>query len=517
MPSIAEAYRAGDRAVTACLGGPAQAIWTRKLPEYSWAPGVAGAVIAYNARLGITRAIRGDEPVIVTGQQPGIFTGPLYTIYKAITCIGLARQLSEQHGRTILPVFWVGSEDHDFDEASVVHALTKNHRAQELRYTPEANVDALPMHAVPIEPQLHELVETLAHIVPGSEFTDEITTLLHDTLDAADSLADWCARLLARLFRDTPLVLFAPHLPEARAASREVIRQAIEHPLETTRLVNAGGQLLERCGYAAQVVKAPEECAFFLLWEGRRRKVVFQDEHFALPEEDVQLSGDELRTLLEDAPERFSPNVALRCIVQQALFPTMAYVAGPGETAYWAQLKALFAWYGQPMPVVYPRTHARISTIKVNRLRKELGVDDGLLQEDPARVVAHTLRAVQKSPAIEVIDQYREFMAAAAKSLSEDLQTTARPETRQSAEKLDAYLAHLLEKLARREARADERHVAAVRERVLRVCNTLAPDRKPQERVYTVFSFLFQQGPELIPRLLDSLDIRDFAMQEIEL
>lgn len=517
MASLADAYIAGNPEAAACLGGPPEAVWSRAPLDRPWAGGVAQAVRAYNAQLGNVRAVAGDEPVIVTGQQPGIFTGPLYTIYKAITCIGLARQLSEVHGRRVVPIFWVGSEDHDFEEARTVFALTKDHAPRELTYAPAAEVAGRPMHAVPVEPQLHQLADAMARAVPGSEFTPAITAMLHETLDEADSLADWCARLLARLFRETPLVLFAPHLHEARCAAVDVMRQAIEQPRETTRILNDGGLRVEQLGYPAQIVKAPEECAFFLVRNGRRRKVIHDGDDFLLPEENARMTTAELHALLDRDPECFSPNVALRCIVQQALFPTLAYVAGPGEMAYWAQMKDVFAWYRQPMPVVYPRTRARISSIKVNRLRAELGIGGDDLYRAPEELVAHALRAVNKSPALEVIGQYGDFFAAAAAAMAEALDTTARRETAQAARKLGESLANSLDLLARREALADEAHVAAVRARVARVCATLAPDRKPQERVYTVFSYLFQQGPGLLPRLIDTLDIRDFTMQEVEL
>jgi bacillithiol biosynthesis cysteine-adding enzyme BshC len=518
MANLADAYIAGNPEVVACLGGPPEAVWSRALLTRPWADGLAQAVHAYNAQLGNECPVTGDEPVVVTGQQPGIFTGPLYTVYKAITCIGLARQLSELHNRTVLPVFWVGSEDHDFEEARTVCALTKDHAPLELSYDPEAEVVDMPMHAVPVEPQLHVLADAMARAVPGSEFTPAITAMLHETLDEADSLADWCARLLARLFHETPLVLFAPHLHEARRAAVEVMRQAIEHPRQTTHLLNDGGLRVEQLGYPAQIVKAPEECAFFLMRHGRRRKVIHDGGNFLLPgEENARLTAGELLELLDREPESFSPNVALRCIVQQALFPTLAYVAGPGEMAYWAQMKDVFTWYRQPMPVVYPRARACISTIKVNRLRAELGINRDNLYHSPEELVGHALRDVNKSPALEVIGQYQEFFAAAAAAMAEALDTTARHETAQAARKFSDSLSNSLNDLARREALADETHAAAVRARVARVCATLAPQRKPQERVYTVFSFLFQHGPALLPRLMDTLDIRDFTMQEIEL
>lgn len=516
MSALADAYLAGEPAVLDFYAGPPRAALDRAPRPGPWAEGLPEALRSYNERLGLTPRFRGDEAVVVTGQQPGLFTGPLYTVYKAITAIQLARELETRHGTPVVPVFWLGSDDHDFEEARAVWALSRDHEPREYRYEPGQDVAGMPMYRVPAGPELHALVDGLAGAVPGSEFTEEIAAFLHASLEGAESFADWTARLLARLFRDTPLVLFAPHLQAAREAARPVMAAALADPDAPSRLLNETGAKLEALGYPAQVVKAGNECAFFLEMGGRRRKVLHDGGEFYLPEEDLRCTGDALREMLDTAPGRFSPNVALRCIVQQALFPAAAYVAGPGEIAYWAQLKPLFEHFGQPMPIVYPRARAVISNIKVNKLRAKLGLTLDEIDADPETLLTHALRQTVRHPALDAIDAGRGPLLDAARALADALEAADAPPGGRPV-RLVSGIERELDKLERAIVRQDEARVEATRKQVQRVRATLAPLRKPQERVYTVFSFLFQQGWELIPRLSAAIDPEHFGLHEVEL
>ena len=481
-----------------------------------WAPQLAEALEEYQACLGNAPAFAGNEAVIITGQQPGLFTGPLYTIYKAVTAVILARKLSEQTGRPCLPVFWCGSEDHDFEEAQSAHFLTKSDEPLTLTYEPTATVDDTPMYHVPVEASLHGLIDRAAAETRGSEFRQEVAATLHEALDAADSLSDWCARLLARLFRNTPLVIFSPHLPAARAAAAPIIEQEILDPLASTRLLNETGDRLAAMGFPKQVAKDPDACSFFLEVDAKRRRVLFSGNRFELPDTGASFTADELLALLDSSPEQFSPNVALRCIVQQHLFPTTAYVAGPGELAYWAQLKPLFERFQLAMPVVYPRARCTLTSTKLNKLRARLGLDLDDLAAPFDELLEVVLRHTTTSPALAHVQAHRPRIEDAVQALQKDL-AKARPAWADMAEGIRQKLASELDRLERAIVHGDKARIEATRSQVLRLSHALAPWRKPQERVYTVFSFLFEQGWDLIPRLIESLDVGSFTMNEIEL
>lgn len=481
----------------------------------AWDTGLVESLRAYQKRLGHTVSFDGTEAVVVTGQQPAIFTGPLYTVYKAITALKLADAIESRQGTPCVPVFWVGSEDHDFDEACSAHVLDRNHRKASFTYAPEASVEGLPMSRVPVEPSLHEMVDEMAGLVAGGG-DGTIAELLHDTLNEAASLSDWSARLLARLFEGTRLVFFTPDLPEARQAGRAVLEREIRTPLVSTGLLNAAALQLERLDFAPQLVKGAKECNFFLEFDALRRKVLFEKGRFQIPEEEASFSEKELLALLDGSPERFSPNVALRCVVQQRLFPVAAYVAGPGELAYWAQLKPVFEHFELPMPIVYPRARCALTTIKLNKLLAKLKLSAGDLDAPGEVLREKALRATSKNPAIMYVEEKRADFEKLLREFTTGLEALD-PTAASMASGIDREVSSGLDRIERAIlGEATAKNEAALKQ-LGRLCESLMPGRKPQERVYTIFSYLFEHGLGLVPRLTEAIDPECFEMQEIEL
>ncbi|HOZ49446.1 MAG TPA: bacillithiol biosynthesis cysteine-adding enzyme BshC [Candidatus Hydrogenedentes bacterium] len=516
MLDVFEDYCAGALALGPLFaGGPRGALEVRPRAA-SWPEGLAEALVRYNASLGKSVTLRGDEAVVVTGQQPGVLTGPLYTIYKAITAIRLAHAIEKRHGVPCVPVFWVAGDDHDFAEARATWILTRDYRPWPFVYEPEAAVEGRPMRRVPLAASLHGLVDEAARQARGSELSREVRTFLHDSLSDSATIEAWFARVMARLFGNTPLVLFAPHIPEARYAARAVIQREIVDPLVTTRRVNAGGAALTQLGYAPQIVKGDDECGFFLEMGERRRKVLYDGRRYVIPEESMTCSVDEMLAFLDSAPERFSPNVALRCVVQQALFPAVAYVAGPGEVAYWAQLKPLFGDFGFDMPFVYPRARGVLTPTKIAKLLDKFSLQTRDLDEGREAVVRHALRAIVRNPAREALERRRPEVEGAVEALARDLADTSAPAA-EMADRLIQRVRDGLDRIEQSTLEADAVQADAVTEQVRRVCDALAPFGKPQERVYTVFSFLFEHGFSLIGRLAEELDVESFQGNEVVL
>lgn len=469
-----------------------------------------------NRAIGCQAEIPDEAVFIVTGQQPGLFTGPLYSVYKAATAVILARRVEARHGMRCVPVFWVGSDDHDFEEARGIGFLSKDHEPRVLRYEPTMDVSGLPMSAVPLDETLHGLVDCIANEAPGFEFRELITGILKDTLNTSQSFAEWSTRLMAWLFRDSELVFFWPGMAAARRLSVPLLEQEIREPLEATALLNDAGARLESLGYTPQIVKSDRECNFFLFDEGKRRKVVHQDGAFVLPETERRFESDEMLAYLRECPEHFSPNVVLRCMVQQHLFAPCAYVAGPGEIAYWAQLRPCFDHFGQTMPLVYPRARCTLTSIKLNKLKRKLGLELEDLSSPPERTLERALVNTVTNPSLNAIRTNRGKVEEALAGLRVSIPQSDGP-TRSMVDRLHHQLMHELDRLERAVLMRDETQKAAVTKQVTRLYDALMPWRKPQERVYTVFSYLFEHGPELISRFLDELDVTSFKMNEVEL
>ncbi len=486
------------------------------IPAREWAPSLAQAIRQYQGRIGASSAFRGDEAVIATGQQPGLLTGPLYTIYKAITAIRLARELTALRNMPCVPVFWLATDDHDFEEARTARVLNKNGQPLVLTYAPETDVRGLPLHRVPVESSLHAIIDRAASETRGSEFRQEIAAFLHESLDASDSFADWTARIMARLFEGSGLVFFAAHLPEARRAAAPIMERALQEPLAVARLANEAARELEALGYEPQVRKHDHECAFFIETEGKRQKVVFAENRFHVGSPPKAHTREAMAAFLRAEPECFSPNALWRPIVQQHLFPVVAYVGGPGEIAYWAQLKPVFTFAELPMPAVYPRAQALLITEKLSALRKICHVSLHDLMGPPDALMEKALRASAESDAIRRMRAHRKRIEEALRGFAQDMGSSDR-HAAELAEKFRQTALSRLDRLERALLTTDKARVATVRARLERLGNALAPERKPQERAYCVASFLFEYGWELVPRLIETLDIESFHMNEVEL
>lgn len=509
-------YISGSPDLLEFYTAPPDALLDRAPQARDWDLSLVDAMRAYQDRIGNAATFEGNEAVIITGQQPAMFTGPLYCVYKAATTIRLAQRLEELYNVSVVPVYWIGSEDHDFDEARSAHFLTKSHRSHSFRYAPDGPVDGLPMYRVPLNGSVHEAIDEIAAETAGSEYREEVRAFLHASLDASDSLGDWTARLLARLFRDTPLVFFTPNLPEARALARPIMQTEIDDPLATTALLNETGTKLEALGFPPQVMKNQDECGFFLEVDGRRRKVTYDKGRFTLPDEERMFTREALLAMLQSEPERFSPNVSTRCVVQQCLFPVAAYVAGPGELAYWGQLKPIFARHKQPMPIVYPRARAELTTLKLAKIRRKLGLESTDLSLPEHELAEIVMRSTSTDPAYAICQDRRGKVEAAMADLADGLDAKNKI-AGDMARSIAGDIARRLDRLESTILRESESQNGAVRERLSRLLTCLAPDRRPQERYYSIFSFVFEHGWDLVPRIIRELDIESFAMNEVEL
>jgi len=297
-----------------------------------------------------------------------------------------------------------------------------------------------------------------------------------------------------------------------RAASAPVIEREISDPLWSSARVNEAGARLNALGYETQLVKGQGDCGFFLEVEGKRCKVVYDQGAFALPALGWRYSAGEMQSRLTTEPERFSPNAALRAVVQQRLFPVAAYVGGPGEIAYWGQFKPLFDDIGASMPIAYPRAQVRLTTSKLNKLLARWALTPDDFAAPIEQIEEKAIATAAAGPALGALERCRSEMEKSISALERTLSSVKAPPL-----SLGERVFAELDKARRALERADSARVETIRQNVARLANTFAPSRKPQERVYTVFSFLFEHGWDLVPRIIREIDIDSFTTTEIEL
>ena len=518
MNTLYDDYIKGDQKAAGFFSKMPKDLFAEAWEGGGWAAGLPETLNQTQDKLGVEKDyVTGEELVVATGQQPGLFTGPLYTIYKAITSINLTNRFRAA-GVSCVPVFWVAGDDHDFEESRVAHFVTKRHDLLSLTYAPEhLDVEGMPMYRVPLDAQVHGFIDAVATQCRGAEQAQEIQEFLHNSLKESDSLADWFAMIMARLFQDTPLHIFLPWERAARIAALPVLAREIKHPLVSTQLLQQQGEALKSSGYTPLIQRADNACNFFVEREGRRRSVHYEEKRYHIAETHETFTIEAMLDMLHDFPELFSPNVALRPIVQQQLLPVTAYVAGPGEIAYWAQLKPLFNYFDKTMPVVYPRARCVLNTIKTSQLLRQYDLDSLAVMKNED-LLARTLRMAASNPALESFSRCRPGLVELLDEMRQGISSSSRlPEVASAAEKFERDVLAGLEKLERRLLHADKEKRQTLETRLERLRTLIAPMNKPQERVLSVFSFLFEQGWPLIDRMIGELELDSYELQEMEL
>ena len=448
---------------------------------------------------------------VVTGQQLGLFGGPLYTVYKAATAVQLARRMAEETGRPVVPVFWMAGEDHDFEEVRATVVLS-GHDPVRIALPPDAA--RTPVGRRVLGPDAAEAVDALEAALHPSAFTPALLAAVRAAYRPGRTMRDAFADLMRYLFAGSGLILLSSDDARLKRIAAPVFRQEIERPADTFERLTAASTALEAAGFRRQVTPLPG--TLFLMEPEGRFTLDPEDGGFALRGLDRRYSRADLLALLDAEPERFSPNVVLRPIVEDRLLPTAAYVAGPGETAYFAQLRGVYETFGVPMPVVYPRASVTLVERTVQRVldRYELAVPD--LDAD--------IEALHRRLALDRSEHDIEAaFGDAARRLHEAIDALkpvavgVEPTLEKSAEATRAALRNALGKLEKRVVRAAKRNHEDVRARLDKAQAGLYPTGRPQERILSALYFVNKYGPALIPQWLSELDLDTTEHQMIAL
>jgi bacillithiol biosynthesis cysteine-adding enzyme BshC len=279
----------------------------------------------------------------------------------------------------------------------------------------------------------------------------------------------------------------------------------IRSPGVTTRLIDEASGRLAALGYGSQVEKKQNEAHFFLYVNGKRRKVLFERGRYYLPEENSSLGPSEMEHICESEPGRFSPNVVLRPVVQSAILPTVDYVAGPGEVAYWAQLRAVFDQFGVLMPRVVPRPHAVLVTPRCAKLLARHNVDAAdVVARGEVPSVGGSATSGSSSHEHALVETCAQISSQLERYVSEMEALDA--SLGKSAAKLQDKVGYELDKLNRKVRAAREERAEQAQGEMEELLANLLPSGKGQERVLNVFPYLMESGWTLVPRLIHTVD-----------
>ncbi|HET7322463.1 MAG TPA: bacillithiol biosynthesis cysteine-adding enzyme BshC [Longimicrobiaceae bacterium] len=454
------------------------------------------------ARERLHRFVEEGGAVVTTGQQAGFLTGPLYTVYKALTAARLADHLQERLGVIVVPVFWTASEDHDWEEANHADLLVPRHGVQRVRL-PGSPTLPRPMSETYLSQDVRNVLDSISQLIGSEPYADECMKLVRAAYSPGESVAGAFSELLGELLAPFDVCLTDAADPVLKRASVPVLRRALTDAHAQEAILAGRTKEIEEAGYGAQVAVLPGATNVFYEGDAGRERLYRRGDHFVGNDSGTRLTPEELEEVLEHDPKLLSPNVFLRPVVESAVFPTLAYVAGPGEASYFAQLGPLFPEFGMQAPVIFPRGSATLVEPAVARLAERLGMGAADLA-GPWHEVRHATARRAVAPELQ------EALARLSRAVA-DGYAAAMAQAGAVDPELPLALASLRNEALANVGEAEQsvvRHVkrreALLLEQVARLRANLRPEGELQERVLNVLPFLARHGGGLLQAAADA-------------
>jgi len=440
---------------------------------------------------------------VVTGQQTGFLGGPAFNMYKALTAIRLAQILTEADYLAV-PVFWLATDDSDFEEVHSTSFFGEDDELFTVGYQDVENDRSRMAGTVSLE-NVEECLEHLQSRGPKGEFKAEILDMLRETYHPAKNFGEGLGSWLSRLFEPYGLVLFDALTPGYKRNLKSLFQVAISQRSQIVEALTRRADLLREKGFSPQVKVSDSESLIFWKEGERRYKLEYGGKGGYERKTDlsVKLSGEELLKALDD--EHLAPNVLLRPILQDHLFPTVAYVGGPSEVAYFSQIGAISQFWGQEM-TVFPRVGVTVVDRKSQRLLKKYGIKASDLLQLTSEEVSHKiLQGSDSGQILERLKGVRSNIKAQLNSLQEELQK-ADPTVAEMLVGTEKKMVYQIEKLEKRFVSNHLTRAENLGQHLDYLYSRLYPKGKLQERVVNFNQFLSEEGTPLVERLMEAVN-----------
>jgi bacillithiol biosynthesis cysteine-adding enzyme BshC len=475
------------------------------------------------ARLGSPKA-----RVVIAGQQPGILGGPLYSVFKALGAIRLARDLARRRpDLDFVPVFWSASDDDDFDEVRRVFWPGVEGELEEILFQHPDWTPGRMIGPLSCRPLADELIERIEASTTVTEFRKGIIERIRQIHAEAPNWESAFADLFLHLFHGMGLVMFTPLMPWVKRRMAPILAAEAHNAGASADKAIRRGREMETAGLEAPLHRRPGAVNFFWIDEAGRRRPLRRvgDRVQAMPPANSgsregsesgapgnahsapEWSLEELAARVEREPQSFSSNVVLRPVVQDAVFPTVAHVVGPGEAAYLPQVEAVYEDFGVFRPVRYPRPQILLVQKNVRRLLDKYRLTLGqVLGQSASALTRLVVEREQSGGLLQDIRRLHREQRAQLERLGEKFQSGSA--TASAVDKLMQAMDKGYDKIQERllySMEQDERHLGKA---MARMENNLNPAGQSQERVLNpIVPFAISYGPDWVRRLAETVDI----------
>lgn len=452
----------------------------------------------------ITRFRDGNSLVVIGGHQACLLTGPLYTIYKAITVIQLARREEKRLGRPVIPVFWIAGEDHDWDEVNHVWIQGVAQKPSKLRFP--STCTRKQISEVICNPQeMHSWLDDLIRLLPDSIYKKEWVTILKEFTSTSITWTCFFAKVMMHLFGKYGLLLVDAADPNIRKLEEPFWRVLLTQNEEIQSLIREKSSQMIELGYPAPIPDKEHFAHLFLCNKGNRYPLYFDGVKWTASGIDGAWHTSDMLSLINTYPERLSNNVMTRPLMQEFLFPTLAFVGGPAEVQYWGILKDIFTVCGLlEMPILYPRLQMTLLSPCIQKRMHGLGVTltdvttrfdevkgEWLQKQHNTNVESLFLEAKKEIESthqrlLQQIDKELEINLLASGQLNKN--------------KLIEHLVYLQKHI---EHKIESKYQVGIRQWD-EVLQTIYPDNKPQERIYNIINYWNLYGLEWLDELVNT-------------
>jgi bacillithiol synthase len=466
---------------------------------------VAGAIEPLgDSAARLARILDGDGFFITTGQQPALFGGPLYTLYKVLAAVRLAERLESELAKPVLALFWIGADDHDWDEANHTFALDERDYAQRITVHAAADVPALPLNVRTWGPGVGTAVDALIALLPHTPTAAMIAAHVRADYQPNATVESSFTETMRLLLRDRRVAMVSSAHPLVRRAAVPVLQREIERSPAHADLLATRVAALSAAGYEAQVEITRDAANLMLIDDEGRDRLAMTRTGWRTRRLGRTLSERELLDSIETDPMRFSPNVLLRPVVENTIFPTIGYMAGPGEVAYFAQIGPLFEAHGVMPPVVVPRPSVLLIEPEVNRLLARLGMEHDAFNRPFDALASDVMRRWMPASARASLDALRASMLAGfgdVATAGDDIDPTLRGTITASR---NAVLLRLQETEKKIVTRMKRRSTETM-EQLRRVATGIYPESAPQERIFGPLPYLARYGTGFVAAVESAL------------
>ena len=495
-PTLAASYEAAAEGVTVRFDREARA----RAVKCVHAP-----TPAVQARL--ERLVEEDGFFVTTGQQPGLFTGPLYSVYKALTAVQLARALEDLLGRPVVPLFWVASEDHDWREVDHTYTVNVSNELRRVELDDDPERGDRPVHRVRMGDAITRVADEFLSFFPDNDFKPDCAQLLRSAYAPGNSLGEAFTQVLADWLGPLGMAFVdASSLPLKRA-SRTLFTAVLDGAAEQEALLGGTAEQLQAAGYHVQVPILAGGVNLFLEGGSGRERLYRSGPDFRLRHSGELLTRRRILAESDADPRVLSPNVLLRPVIEGAVFPVLSYVAGPGEIAYFAQLRNLFELCGVRMPVVHPRFSVTVIEPKIRKVLDKLDLSLADLARPFGELAGRVVQDDVPEGVRQALADLRGGIGRGVEELSRAA-ATLDPTLKGPAKHVRTVAFDALEQMRKKIIHSLKREKQTKLRQLEKAQVHLYPRGGPQERSLNACYYLMRYGREFLDVLHDRFSVR---------